>query len=81
MTADRHQKPQGRLEALVRWEFSEHQRQWNLLVQGRSAATVWDNGTWHTWDRQHTGGENSQETTVERAKIEAAASAIAQGFI
>lgn len=55
---------------------------WELTVRGRRVvATVWDNGVWHTWDRDGIGGENSKEETVERAKIEAAASAINQGFI
>lgn len=47
----------------------------------RIAATVWDNGVWHTWDHNGVGGENSIEETVAKAKIEAAASAISQGFI
>ena len=56
--------------------------EWRLQVgMVRHVATVWDNGTWHTWDRRGTGGENDVEATVARAKIEAAASAIAQGFI
>ncbi len=55
---------------------------WRLQVgERRYVATVWDNGTWHTWNRNNCGGENAQEKTVELAKIEAAASAIAQGFI
>lgn len=58
---------------------------WDLMVgrkgRRRSAATVWDNGTWHTWDKDGVGGENDVEKTVALAKIEAAASAIAQGFI
>jgi protein gp37 len=33
-------------------------------------ATVWRNGTWHTWDANGTGGENAQERTVELAKPE-----------
>lgn len=59
--------------------------QWRLIVnRGRTkqvAAVVWFDGTWHTFDESGTGGENSQGKTVERAKIEAAASAIEQGFI
>lgn len=61
----------------VRWPG-----EWRLYVKKkRCVATVWDNGVWHTWDRDDVGGENSQEPTVARAKVEAAASAIAQGFI
>jgi hypothetical protein len=65
---------------ICRWEkFGD---EWKLLVEDRGhAASVWDNGTWHTWDRNGVGGENFIEKTVLRAKIEAAASAIAQGFI
>jgi hypothetical protein len=66
---------------LVRWERVVDI--WVLRVRGREcgAATVYDNGTWHTWNYDGVGGENSCEETVERAKIEAAASAIQQGFI
>lgn len=76
---------QGREGVMVcKWVGNEL-AEWQLMVtldgRSRSAATVWANGTWHTWDRFGIGGENSQESTVERAKIEAAASAIAQGFI
>lgn len=58
---------------------------WNLIIKTmmgthRAVATVWENGTWHTWDQWGTGGENSSEGTVQRAKVEAAASAIEQGF-
>lgn len=65
---------------LVSWckEGSE----WNLRVRGkRSVATVFENGSWFTWDRDGVGGENSQEETVYKAKLQAAASAIDQGFI
>ena len=51
-----------------------------LVFAGRTIATVWANGHWHTWDRDGAGGENSVEQTVTRAKIEAAGSAILQGF-
>lgn len=61
----------------VRWPG-----EWRLYVKKkRHVATVWDNGVWHTWDREGSGGENSVEPTVAQAKVEAAASAIAQGFI
>lgn len=54
---------------------------WDLRYRGRAVATVWGNGTWHTWDADGVGGENSQELTVAQAKLEAAGSAIEQGFI
>lgn len=62
------------------WELFDDE--WKLMVAGRGhAASVWLNGTWHTWNPHGVGGENSSEETVAKAKIEAAASAIAQGFI
>lgn len=38
------------------------------MVNGRCCATVWRNGTWHTWDKRGHGGENSTEqyVSVER---------------
>ena len=58
---------------------------WELTVgrgkHPRVVATVWMNGTWHTWDRNGVGGENNKEKTIKRASVEAAASAIEQGFI
>lgn len=69
--------------------------QWDLVVRvngtSRTAATVWRNNgsqaTWHTWDHDGVGGENdvehedTPEKAIRRAKIEAAASAIEQGFV
>ncbi len=67
----------------------------NLIVDGRSIATVWDSGAWHTWDPTGVGGENSschfvrylfwEEDPVEvpdplRAMAEAQEAAIRQGF-
>lgn len=63
----------------IRWE--QKADGWWLMAGKRVVATVYKNGVWHTWDRQGTGGENSQEDTVARAKIEAAASVIEQGFL
>jgi protein gp37 len=37
-------------------------------VRGTNLATVWPNGTWHTWDANGIGGENSQTLGVETAK-------------
>ena len=68
---------------LSKWVFDEKENCWELVVKGRKcpAATVWNNGTWHTWDRDGVGGENSKEESVHKAKIESSASAIMQGFI
>jgi hypothetical protein len=55
---------------------------WQLTrPDGTHAATVWNEGTWHTWNHNGVGGENSKEATVEDAKIEAGLSAWQQGFI
>lgn len=41
------------------WKWSEREQGWNLMQDGHSHATVWPNGTWHTWDADGVGGENS----------------------
>jgi hypothetical protein len=41
---------------------SDENRELNLRVNGRNVATVWRTGTWHTWDHDGCGGENSRET-------------------
>lgn len=75
----------ARRPPLVSWS-QRLPRTWELLVHEEAAsrvvATVWSNGClWQTWDHDGTGGKNGVETNLERAKIEAAAAAIAQGFI
>lgn len=47
----------------------------------RCVATVWANGAWFTWDQHGMGGEIGAEDSMKQAKVEAAASAIEQGFI
>lgn len=64
---------------------------WDLVVRKQSwwrtrevvVANAWSNGIWHTFDENGNGGENDVEPHCnwKRAKIEAAASAIEQGFI
>lgn len=54
---------------------------WELRCGKRVVANVYDNGTWHTWDQNGTGGENSQERSILMAKVEAEASVIRQKFI
>lgn len=61
-------------------------KRWDLMVHRQSgertsAARVWPNGVWHTFDQDGVGGENDVESDVRRAKIEAAASAVEQGFV
>lgn len=45
---------------------------------GREAAYLWTNGTWHTWDVDGIGGENSQEGDVAAARDEAIAAVVRQ---
>lgn len=68
----------------VSWHRTSGDGDWQLVAgrkHPRVVATVWNNGTWHTWDRNGVGGENSCESGVVKAMTEAAASAISQGFI
>lgn len=51
-----------------------------LSPAGKSAASVWKNGTWHTWDRHGVGGENSTCRFLYRALDEAFRATIVQGF-
>ena len=79
------------IQRLVEWRVGDHgepgnKRRLDLVVNQpdgsqRCVANVWENGIWHTWDQDGVGGENDKEETVARAKIEAAASAIQQGFV
>lgn len=56
-------------------------REWTLrLSSGRVVATVWPNGTWHTWGPDGTGGENSREETPEMAAVEAFKAVKRQGW-
>jgi hypothetical protein len=70
------------LPRIVRWSLSRDEDggfQWDLLrTDGTSAATVWENGVWHTWDQDGIGGENSSQDTVSNAQMEALLSAINQ---
>ena len=64
------------------WCYIGGEHSWELQRgDSTSAATVWENGVWHTWDKDGVGGENASEKTVENAKIEATLSAINQGFL
>lgn len=47
---------------------------------GQAAATVWINGTWHTWNTNGTGGENWTEPTVDAAMVAAMAAVKRQGW-
>jgi hypothetical protein len=71
-------KTQTRRVAKGHWKRSEHD---GHPCWATPWATVWDNGTWHTWDEDGVGGENSREASVEEARNEALLSAVSQGFI
>lgn len=52
---------------------------WALIApSGKRAATVWDNGTWHTWDEDGVGMENATSEDARAAKLEAYRSVLAQ---
>lgn len=53
----------------------------NVLVWITPWATVWDNGTWHTWDEKGEGGANSIEHSITEAMQQATIAALRQGFI
>jgi hypothetical protein len=46
---------------------------------GPHAATVWSNGTWHTWHRDGVGGEYDRESSIEAAKAQALAAVLRAG--
>lgn len=76
-------KPKKKKERWA-WEFDDD-REINLRNnKGHSAAVVYSNrlnATWHTWDQNGTGGENSVENDAFTAMIEAEKSARDQGFL
>jgi hypothetical protein len=53
---------------------------YELAHKGKGRASVWENGTWHTWDTRGVGGENGRESSVEDAICEAEAAVIRQGW-
>jgi len=68
---------------LMKWYWWDAAQEWNLRLTwfGRTKATVWNNGVWHTWDDNGFGGENSEEKSVENAKISAFNALIRQQWI
>lgn len=46
----------------------------------RGSASVWPNGTWHTFDSDGQGGENASDETIEKAMDEAEAAISRQGW-
>ena len=66
----------------MKFTWKQNGQEHNLHCGRRKTpcATVWGNGTWHTWDSDGVGGENASERTVAEAKRQAMASAIIQGF-
>ena len=58
---------------------------WRLLDgQGRERATIWQNTenrfTWHTWDDNGTGGQNSEENDLLRAMDACIGAIVRQGW-
>jgi hypothetical protein len=53
---------------------------WELFERGKGRASVWLNGTWHTWDKDGVGGENAREESVEAAKAAAEDAIVRQGW-
>ncbi len=67
------------------WKWIEHTwkvpREWTLRGPHKyEAATVFENGHWHTWDKHGVGGENDTEDTIELAKDEAVSALLRQGW-
>lgn len=59
--------------------FGKHE--WILRDgRGRCRVNVYANGTWHTWDEEGTGGENSVCATVQDAMDQALAAVVRQGW-
>ena len=60
------------------------EKQWELLDgRDRNRATIWwasTEYTWHTWNERGTGGENCGAPTLSRAKDEAVAAIVRQGW-
>lgn len=74
------------------WFLSVRHQQWDLRFTrfGRSIATVFPNGVWHTWDKHGNGGYNSVckyanvmpfEERHYSAKVEAFEACVKQGFL
>lgn len=74
-------KTPGLVDGYLGAKLEQHDLVLTIDGHPRVVANVWSNGIWHTWDHRGAGGENSSEKTVRRAKIEAAAAVIDQGFI
>ena len=67
----------------VKWYWVDACQEWQLRLTrfGRTRATVFTNGVWHTWNENGVGGENWKEDTVEQAKRQAYYSLVGQEWI
>lgn len=69
----------------IRWKTGREEDgmfKWELIRKnGRSAATVYENGNWFTWDENGFGGENDSQDCVTNAKMAALLSSLNQGFL
>jgi hypothetical protein len=65
-----------------RWKkLSGVDESWRLLDErGRNRCSVWENGTWHSWDERGVGGENAVARNVNEAKEQATMAVIRQGW-
>lgn len=69
------------------WRKSKDQESESLYILTplrpyKKVATVWNNGTWHTWHPvTGNGGENAVATNQPDAKTMALGSVIEQGFM
>lgn len=70
------------VEPVVMWRWHKLMDMYVLTGDGdklgRQIATVWENGTWSTWDEDGVGLENGVEIGVNEAKAHASLSAIDQ---
>ncbi len=63
------------------WSETEQASSLRLTSFGRARATVWPNGTWHTWGKDGAGGENDKEVDISDAKREAFHALERQGWV
>lgn len=78
---DEHKTPEP-----ARWisrnDAGEGSPGWKLYDEmGRARATVWANGTWHTWNEDGVGGENGTTGDAWYAQHEAVKALVRQGWL
>jgi len=74
-----HNEKLALIDGLLHWAYEP--ASFKLVrSQGPCAATVYTNGTWHTWDLLGIGGENAEEPTVDQAMTATLAAVLRQSF-